>query len=56
VSVPRLRVVGILDLQPGRGAAIGAVHATAPLRHYTFKVTLTRHTEQITPALLDVDD
>jgi hypothetical protein len=42
-----LRVLGIPDLQPRRGAAVGSIRATRPLRDDAFEVPLTRDAIQI---------
>ena len=54
VTIAHLRVLGILDLQPGRSASISTLRATSEFAHDAFEVPLTRHRKQIAPALLDV--
>lgn len=54
MPITHLRVLGILDLQPRRGAAIGAIRAVCPRRDDAFKVTLARHAKQVTATALDV--
>jgi hypothetical protein len=54
VAIAHLRVLAILNLQPGRGAPIRAVRATSPLRDDAFEVALANNAEQIATAPLQV--
>ena len=49
VPALRLGVLGVLDLQPRRGAAIGAIRPLCPLRDDAFKITLARHGNRSQP-------
>ena len=54
MAVAHLAIAAILDLQPGRHAAVSAVRAVRPLADDAFKVSLARHAKQIAAALVDV--
>ena len=54
MPIAHLGVLPILDLQPGRRAAIGAIRPARPLPDHPFRVTLARHPEQIAAALRQV--
>jgi len=50
VTTHRLRIGGVLDLEPGRRPAIDVVGAKGPLRNDALGLVLAVQTEEITPA------